>query len=103
MQPHNDSAATAVLGTMLMMGLMMSLIPGVLLMVGEGRQLAEAQTDAARAERERAEFAAWCARNPQTENPNCPSQNLPPGHECKRLPDDAYLCTPNKPSAKVVQ
>lgn len=87
---RDDSAVSAVLGTLLMLALMVSMLPAMLALSDETRALAEAQMDATRAERERAERAAYCARNPDVGAPYCDAAPLP-GYSCVTRPSDAAL------------
>lgn len=91
---RDDRAATAVLGFLLMFGVMMSMVPAAMQMANEGTALAEARADATRAERERTELAAFCARNPQIQEPECPHNGPLPGYHCERTPADLWLCGP---------
>lgn len=70
---YRDAAVSAVFGTMLMLALTASMMPLVLELMGT-------QRDALAAEREAAELAAHCARNPAADR--CARYELPPGYRC---------------------
>ncbi|HWG91761.1 MAG TPA: hypothetical protein VNZ52_13005 [Candidatus Thermoplasmatota archaeon] len=66
-------AVSAVFGTFLMLMLTITMVPVVV-------QLFTAQRDAMNAEREAAEHAAYCARNP--DGYRCEDYDVVPGYEC---------------------
>lgn len=80
-----DDGATAVLGALLMMALMMSLVPSAMM-------LRTAIADEMQAQREAAERAAWCARHPEIKPPTCPDTGPLPGYECELVAADAWVC-----------
>lgn len=82
-----DEGATAVLGALLMMALMMSLVPSAMM-------LRTAIADEMQAQRDAAERAAWCARHPEVKPPTCPERGPLPGYECEPLAADAWICGP---------
>lgn len=82
----HDGGVSTVLGALLMLAVMMTLVPGMIL-------LRSAISDEMDAQREGAERAAWCARNPSVGPPACPSSGPLPGYECKEIEADAWLCT----------
>lgn len=71
--------ASAVLGTMLMLGLMASMIPGAIIMVNSWNDAISASTEAA-------QLAAWCARHPEAgPERGCPETRDMAG--CTRVAD----------------
>src|SRR5205823_2987721 len=82
-----EEGVTSVLGTLLMMALMMTLIPDVLL-------LRQAWDDEMEAQRDAAERAAYCARNPDVGPPTCTPRAPLNGYDCREIQAGAWLCTP---------
>lgn len=98
---RRDAAVAPVIGTMLMLALVVAMMPAAVELfdavesaADEQSAAARAQADEARAERERAEQAAWCARNPNLEPDgfDCPD-SVPPGYSCKHYHGTStYVC-----------
>ena len=82
-----DDGATAVMGAVLMLSLMMMMVPSAVM-------LKSALTDEMNAHREAAERAAWCARHPETGPPTCVLRGPLPGYRCDTIGGDAWLCRP---------
>ncbi|HET6405846.1 MAG TPA: hypothetical protein VFH78_14480 [Candidatus Thermoplasmatota archaeon] len=83
-----DRGVSAVLGAILMLAVLMTLVPGMLL-------LRDAVADEMSAQREAAERAAFCARNPSVGPPACDNAGPMPGYDCRAVDGiDAWLCTP---------
>lgn len=83
-----DTAVTAVLGAILMLALLMTLVPGAILLRG-------ALSDEMQAQREAAERAAWCARHPDVGPPACDPRPPPMiGYECREVGPDVWVCAP---------
>ena len=89
---QGDDAVSAVLGALLMLALMMSMLPAMITLSNENKALAEARADETRAERERAELAAWCARNPDVGEPTCQDAYPMRGYSCHPAPPGGFLC-----------
>lgn len=80
--------ASAVLGTVLMLGMMMSLVPGMIM-------LKNSVADQMSAQRELAERAAYCARNPNVGPPTCFYEKSIPGYECSENDQTGVItCVP---------
>ena len=89
-----DDGVSAVLGSMLMLALMMSMLPAAIQLSNENKALAEARADETRAEREAAETAAWCTRHPTYTGTECDHlERLPPGYKCTMIANMPYSCT----------
>ena len=82
-----DAGVSAVLGAILMLALMMTLVPGALL-------LRQAMSEEMAAQREAAELAAFCARHPQAKNAGCEAFGPLPGYRCEETATDVFLCMP---------
>lgn len=82
-----DDAVSSVLGAILMLALMMTLVPGAIIL----REAVSAEMDA---QREAAERAAFCARNPLVGPPMCEPFSAVPGYACVEVEGGAWLCTP---------
>lgn len=87
-----DEGVSAVLGAILMLALMMSLVPGAML-------LRQAMSDEMAAQREAAERAAFCARHPASRVVDCREFGPLPGYRCEETATDVFLCTPDDPLA----
>lgn len=85
----DERGVSAVLGSLLMLAVMMTLVPGMILLRG-------AIADEMAAQREAAQRAAWCARNPSIGPPTCEAQGPLIGYECEEVGADAWLCTPQE-------
>jgi hypothetical protein len=83
----DESGVSAVLGCILMLALMMSLVPGALL-------LRQAMSDEMAAQREAAERAAFCARHPGSKVADCRDIGPMPGYRCEETATDVFLCMP---------
>ena len=83
-----DGGVTAVLGAILMLALMMTLVPGALL-------LRQAIGEEMAAQREAAELAAFCARHPNARNAGCEAYGPLPGYRCEETASDVFLCVPS--------
>lgn len=81
-----DAGVSAVLGGIMMIALMMTLIPGAVLMRG-------AISDEMEAQRMAAERAAWCARHPTVGPPTCEPIAPMPGYDCEETARGVWLCT----------
>ena len=81
-----DTAVTPVLGTLLMLALLATLIPGAII-------LREAFSAEMEAQREAAEVAAWCARHPEIGPPDCPARGPMPGYACEEVEAEVWVCT----------
>ena len=81
-----DEGVTAVLGTVLMLAVLATLIPGAMLL----RAAISEEMDAQRAAAER---AAWCARHPGVGPPTCELREPPMvGYDCAEVEADVWLC-----------
>lgn len=80
-----DQGVTAVLGAILMLALMMTLIPGALM-------LRAAVSEEMEAHRAAAEQAAWCARRPEIGPPDCPDRGPMPGYLCREVELEVWVC-----------
>ena len=85
-RPLRDDAVSSVLGAVMMLAVLMTLVPGMILL----REAVSAEMDA---QREAAERAAWCARNPAIGPPTCDEDGPMPGYACTEVEGDAWLCT----------
>ena len=81
-----EDAVSSVLGAVLMLAVLMTLVPGMILLRG-------AISDEMDAQREAAERAAWCARNPAIGPPTCDDDGPMPGYACTEVQAGAWLCT----------
>jgi hypothetical protein len=73
-----------------MLALMMTLVPGALL-------LRQAMSDEMAAQREAAERAAFCARHPNSRVVDCEGFGPLPGYHCEETATDVFLCVPSDP------
>ena len=80
-----DEGATAVLGAVLMLSLMLMMVPSAVM-------LKSAISEEMDAQREAAERAAWCARHPEIGPPACVERGPLPGYRCEALAGGAWLC-----------
>jgi hypothetical protein len=87
-----DGGVSSVLGTLLMLALMMTLIPGVLMLRAAWSSEMEAQ-------REAAETAAYCARNPAVGPPTCAERTVLQGYACHEVGGGTFLCAPKNATA----
>lgn len=78
---------SSVLGTLLMMAVMLTLLPGALM-------LRAAWEDEMTAQREASERAAYCARHPDVGRPACVPREPMAGYDCRSVEAGAWLCTP---------
>lgn len=85
-----DEGVSAVLGALLMLAILMTLVPGLILM-------RDAIADEMEAQREAAERAAWCARNPSIGPPTCEDAGPLPGYDCREVELHTWLCTRETP------
>lgn len=86
---RDEDGVAAVLGAVLMLALMMTMVPGAML-------LRTAVVDEMAAHREAAERAAFCARNPEVAPPACPEQGPLPGYSCDPVAGGTWLCRPTE-------
>lgn len=84
-----DGAVSAVLGGVLMLALMMTLVPGAVL-------LRQAMSDEMDAQREAAERAAFCARHPGSKAMGCDKAGPLPGYACEQAATDVFVCVPEE-------
>ena len=84
---RGDEGVSAILGGILMLALMMTLVPGAIL-------LREAMSDEMAAQREAAERAAFCARHPHSKVMDCKGMGPLPGYRCEETATDVFLCMP---------
>ncbi|HUR69198.1 MAG TPA: hypothetical protein VM370_08125 [Candidatus Thermoplasmatota archaeon] len=82
-----DRAVSSVLGTMLMLAIMATLIPITMM-------TRQAVSDELQAQREAAERAAFCARNPLVGPPTCVAHGPLPGYTCTTTGADVWVCAP---------
>ena len=82
---RSDDAVSAVLGAILMLALMMTLVPGAIM-------LRAAVSEEMDAQREAAERAAWCARRVDIGPPACPERGPMPGYSCTEVDMDVWVC-----------
>lgn len=75
--------ASAVVGSMLMLGLTLSLLPGAIILFNNLGDAMDAQAD-------RAEQAAWCARHPEYTGEDCPMNEE--GFICEEGPGGSIVC-----------
>jgi type II secretory pathway pseudopilin PulG len=71
-----------------MLSIVATMAGPVFMWANELRESVEAQADVARAERERAEEAARCARDPECSPPPMPSDL----YDCRKTGTGAYAC-----------
>ena len=69
----------------MMLAVLMTLVPGMILM----RDAVAAEMEAQRLAAER---AAWCARNPSVGPPACEDLGPLPGYECREIELDTWVC-----------
>lgn len=86
---RRDEGVSAVLGGILMIALMMTLVPGAVM-------LRQAMSDEMAAQREAAERAAFCARHPGSKAMGCPSVGPLPGYRCEAAATDVFVCVPEE-------
>lgn len=82
----DEEGVSSVLGTLLMMGLMMTLLPGAIMMKS-------AWDDEMAAQREASERAAYCARHADVGPPTCDAREPMVGYDCRAVEAGAWLCT----------
>lgn len=82
----DDDGVSAVLGAFLMLALLATMLPGVIL-------LRAAVSDEMAAQREAAERAAWCARNPDIGPPGCAARGPMPGYACDEVELEVWVCS----------
>lgn len=70
-----------------MLALMMTLVPGAVL-------LRQAMSDEMDAQREAAERAAFCARHPHAKTMGCDRMGPMPGYACEQAATDVFVCVP---------
>lgn len=70
-----------------MLALMMTLVPGAVL-------LKQAVDDQMAAQREAAERAAFCARHPSSKAMGCNRMGPLPGYACEEAATDVFVCVP---------
>lgn len=90
---RDDVAVSSVLGAVLVLALMLTLVPGAVMMRA-------AVSDEMEAQREAAELAAFCARNPAIGPPTCDARGPLPGYACQETQVDVWVCT--RPSVPTV-
>lgn len=71
----------------MMLAILMTLVPGMILLRG-------AIADEMDAQRAAAEQAAWCARNPAVGPPTCDERGPLPGYDCREVELNTWVCTP---------
>lgn len=81
----HDDGVTPVLGTIMMLALMATLVPGALLMRA-------AMAEEMEAHRSAAEHAAWCARHPEVGPPDCDARGPMPGYSCEEVEVGLWVC-----------
>lgn len=91
----DEEGVTAVLGTVLMLALLLTLLPGAIMM----RAAVSEEMDA---QREAAELAAYCARNPDVGPPVCDQRGPLPGYQCAQTELDVWVCTRPAPTPVVI-
>jgi len=90
-----ESAVTSVLGTILMLSLLAMMLPGALMLKASVEDEMAAQRDAA-------EHAAYCARNPGIGPPACPAPGPMPGYACTQVASTrSWVCAPQDASTNV--
>lgn len=82
----SDEGVSAVLGTIMMLALMMTLVPGAML-------LRSAVSEEMEAYRSAAERAAWCARHVEIGPPDCPYEGPMPGYDCAEVEAEVWVCS----------
>lgn len=83
----SDAGISTVLGTMLMLALMLTLVPGAMLMRA-------AVSDEMQAQREAAERAAYCARHERVGPPTCKEATPMRGYDCVETEGGVWVCRP---------
>ena len=71
-----------------MIALMLTLVPGAVL-------LRQAMSDEMQAQREAAERAAFCARHPNSKAVDCKYSGPIPGYRCEETATDVFVCVPD--------
>ena len=87
-----DDGVSSVLGALLMLAVTMTLVPGVLM-------LRAAWADEMEAQKEAAERAAYCARNPAVGPPTCEARTIMDGYDCHEVGGGTWLCAPKNSTA----
>lgn len=80
-----DEAVTPILGTLLMLALMMTLVPGAIMLKNEWSKVQNAQYEAMQTEREAWEKEAFCNRNPSMGSPDCPQNDFLSRWNCQEM------------------